>query len=186
VKEQQMRVNGPWVIQECSDSYKSEFVELVEERVTRPDGSPGLYTTVTLKDGVAVLPLDRDGNVHLTRQFRYALGRESIEVPSGTLEAGEDPLDAAKREVREELGICADRWNDLGAFDLDTSIVRCSVRLFRAEGIRFTAAEQDGTETIKPLKIPFESAVQMVMDGTITHAPSCVLLLKAAQVISDR
>jgi hypothetical protein len=94
---------GPWQVRNRVQKYSSEFVLLCENEVTRPDGQPGTYATVTLKPGVAVLPMDEDGNVHLTEQFRFALGRNSMEVASGTLEDGEDPLSAAKRELKEEL-----------------------------------------------------------------------------------
>lgn len=67
--------------------------------------------------------------MYLTRQFRYAVGRDSIEVPCGTVEDGEAPLKAAKREIEEELGIAAIHWTALGRADLDTSIVRCAIDL---------------------------------------------------------
>jgi len=174
-----MERHGPWVIKTREEKYNSEFLKLREDRVTKPDGRSGTYATVTLKPGVAVLPLDSEGQVHLTRQYRYAVGRDTVEVPSGTLEAGEDPLTAAKREILEELGIEADDWRELGCVDLDTSIVRCSVSLFVARELRFIEPDQDPAEVIRPLTVPFSTAVDMVMNGEITHAPSCVLMLKA-------
>jgi 8-oxo-dGTP pyrophosphatase MutT (NUDIX family) len=174
-----MHQHGPWLIEHRTRKYTSEFVEVLEDRVVRPDGAPGSYATVTLKPGVAVLPVDRDGLVHLTEQFRYAIGRDSIEVPSGTLEPNEDPLDGGRREIREELGIVAKQWNDCGAIDLDTSIVRCPVRLFSATDLQFTRASPDGTEKIRARTLPLIEAVALVMNGTITHPPSCVLILKA-------
>lgn len=63
--------------------------------------------------------------------------------------------------------------------DLDTSIVRCPVQMFLAKQLILTKAHQKGTETIKTLHIPLDTSVQMVMDNVITHAPSCVLILKA-------
>jgi 8-oxo-dGTP pyrophosphatase MutT (NUDIX family) len=176
-----MRAHGPWVVHETSERYAGEFLRVYEDQVTTPDGSPGRYVTVTMKPGVAVLPIDADGRVHLTRQFRYAAGRDSIEVASGAIENGEDPAEAAKRELREELGIVADSWTDLGVFDMDTSIVRCPVRLFTAGGLRTTTADPDATEAIRRFTTPFDTAIEMVMSGEITHAPSCVLLLKASQ-----
>jgi 8-oxo-dGTP pyrophosphatase MutT (NUDIX family) len=174
-----MQQHGPWLIEQRTGKFKSEFVELSEDRVIRPDGRPGTYATVTLKPGVAVLPIDADGRVHLTEQFRYAIGRDSIEVPSGALEPDEDPLEGARRELREELGIVADEWTDRLSIDLDTSIVRCPVRLFSATGLRFTRSSPDETEDIRRRTMPLSDALEMVMNGTITHPPSCVLILKA-------
>lgn len=179
------RAHGPWVIEESSTRYTSPFLELQEDRVTKPDGTAGTYATVDLKAGVAVLPVSDEGEVHLTRQFRYAIGRDSVEVASGAMEDDEEPLLAAKRELREELGLVAQRWTELGMFDLDTSIVRCPVRLFVAETLRTTSTDQDPTENIRRMTVPFAEAVRMVLNGDITHGPSCVLILKAERSRSE-
>lgn len=88
--------NGPWQIRNSETKYQDEFVSLCVDEVLRPDGSPGTYATVQLKEGVAVLALNREGMVYLTRQFRYALGRDSVEVISGGMDEGEEPLPAAR------------------------------------------------------------------------------------------
>jgi 8-oxo-dGTP pyrophosphatase MutT (NUDIX family) len=181
-----MRAHGPWVIEETVQKYTNQFLTLREDRVKTPDGAPGSYATVSLKPGVAVLPVTGLGEVHLTRQFRYAIGRESVEAASGGVDNDEDPLDSAKRELREELGIVADEWADLGLIDADTSIVRGPCRLFVARALRMTEKDEDSTESIERLTLPMEAAVEMVMDGGITHAPSCVLILKAARDLVSR
>jgi ADP-ribose pyrophosphatase len=177
--------HGPWVIEGGEEVYRNPFIAVREDRVRQPDGQPGSYATVTVPPGVAVLALDGEGRAHLTRQFRYALGRESVEVVSGGREDGEVPLDAARRELREEVGIIARDWRDLGAMDLDTAIIRGPVRLFLARDLTFTATEREGTEALTSLRVPFEEAVRMVLDGAITHGPSCVLILKARQLAGD-
>lgn len=78
-----------------------------------------------MKTGVAVLAIDDDGQAVLTLQFRYASGQISLEAACGSAEAGEEPRQAAERELREELGITAAQWISLGICNLDTSIVRC-------------------------------------------------------------
>ncbi len=178
-----VRKHGPWTIQDTTQKYCNSFIDVYEDQVLKPNGQPGTYATVMMKPGVAVLPVDRDGMVYLTRQFRYALGRESIEVVSGGLDENEPPLEAAQREVREELGIEADEWLDLGVVDVDTSIVRCPVRLFLAKRLTFTSPQREGTETIETVKIPFDEAVQMVMESAITHGASCLLILKARNTV---
>jgi 8-oxo-dGTP pyrophosphatase MutT (NUDIX family) len=102
-----------------------------------------------------------------------------MEVVCGSVEEDEPNLEAAQREAQEELGIKAEEWIELGVFDLDTSIIHCPVYLFLAKQLTFVEAEQEGTETIETLRLPLDEAVQMVMDNKITHAPSCVLILKA-------
>ncbi len=176
--------NGPWTVQETNQKYQNSFINVREDQVLQPDGQPGTYATVAMKPGIAILPIDGDRSVYLVRQFRYALGKESIEVVCGALEEDEPPLEGAQREVQEELGIKAEEWIDLGVFDLDTSIVHCPVYLFLTKQLTFTQAHQEGTETIETLRMPLDRAVQMVMDNKITHAPSCVLILKAGNALS--
>jgi 8-oxo-dGTP pyrophosphatase MutT (NUDIX family) len=173
------RKHGPWRVEETTEKHRDPFITVRLDRVIRPDGRPGEYATVDMKPGVAVLPIDEQGNVYLTRQFRYALGRESVEVVCGGVDDGETPRESADREAIEELGVKASDWIDLGYFDLDTSIVNCRVDLFVARDLRLVEARREGTETIETLKVPFEEAARMVIDGRITHGPSCVLILKA-------
>jgi ADP-ribose pyrophosphatase YjhB (NUDIX family) len=171
--------NGPWTIQKTHQKYQNSFINVCEDQVVQPDGQPGMYATVKMKPGVAILPIDSDRNVYLIRQFRYALGKESIEVVCGAVEENEPWQEAAQREIEEEVGIKASELIDLGIVDLDTSIVRCPVQMFLAKQLALTETHQEGTETIKTLHIPLNTAVKMVMDNVITHAPSCVLILKA-------
>jgi 8-oxo-dGTP pyrophosphatase MutT (NUDIX family) len=173
------RRNGPWTVLGSETKYRDAFIEVVRDRVIRPDGQPGTYATAAMKPGVAVLVVDRDGTAVLTRQFRYPLGRESVEVASGGVDEGEGTTEAARREVKEELGVEAGEWTDLGRIDPDISIVRCPVALFLARGLTWGEAEREGTEAMTTLRVPFVEAVRMVEDGRITHAPTCVLLLRA-------
>ena len=177
--------HGPWTIQERRSKYQNSFINVHEDQVVQPDGQPGMYATVTMKSGVAILPIDSDRMVYLARQFRYALGKESIEVVCGALEENEPPLEAAQREVQEEVGIKANDWIDLGVFDLDTMIVYYPVHLFQDFGLTYTKANQEGTETIEPLHLHLDEAVQMVMDSKITHEPSCVLIIKAHYALTN-
>jgi 8-oxo-dGTP pyrophosphatase MutT (NUDIX family) len=177
------RRNEPWTVLGSEAVYRNDFIEVVEDKVRRPDGGPGTYATVAMKPGVAVLVLDRDGAAVLTRQFRYALGRESIEAASGGVEEGDGPMESASREAREELGAEGGEWTDLGRIDLDTSIVRCPVALFLARDPTWTRPGREGTEAISTLSVPFGEALRMVGDGRITHAPTCVLLFKARALL---
>ena len=177
--------HGPWTIQETSHKYHNSFIDVSEDQVLQPNGQSGMYATVKMKPGVAILPLDNNGFVYLIQQFRYALGKESIEVTCGAIDEGEAPLEAAKRELQEELGVIADEWIDLGVLDLDTSIVDCPVHLFLAKQLSFTKTNREGTETIKTIKVALNVAGQMVIDNTITHCPSCILILKAINALRN-
>lgn len=173
------RRHGPWTIEAGEQKYKNGWIEVVEDRLTKPDGQPGSFTTILMKPGVSVLALDTDNFVYLTSEFRYAIGRDSIEVVSGGVDDGEEPLAAAKRELREELGIEAVEWSSLGLVNPFTSIIKSPAHLFLARGLSFFDVEREGTEIIEVIRLKLDEAVEMVMESEITHGPSCVLILKA-------
>ena len=132
-----------------------------------------------MKEGVSVLALDEEGFAHLVRTFRYAVGKECVEVVQGGAEEGEEPEASARRELKEELGVEAEELTDFGLLDADTSQVYSPARLFLARGLRFRQPEREATENLEPLKVKFEEAVRMVMDGRITQGISCALILKS-------
>ena len=180
-----MKQHGPWQILTTETVYQDPWMTVTKDDVLRPDGSPGTHSVVRIKPGVSVLPLGENDHVHLTDEFRYAIGRRSIEVVSGGIEAGEDPLATARRELREELGFEAGDWRHLGMVDPFTSSMVSPTQLYLARQLRFVGTSPEATEQIRCVTVPFADAEQMVMDGVITHAPSCVLILKVARLLKE-
>jgi ADP-ribose pyrophosphatase len=174
---------GPWKIKESNIKYRNPWIEVVEDQVIRPDGKPGIFGKVNMKSGVSVLPLDEQGFVYLTREFHYVLGKEGIETVSGAIDGDESPLTAAKRELAEELGISAEKWTDLGVVNPFTTVIRSPAYLYLAQDLSFGENDQEGTENIQKVRVSFDEAVKMVMEGIITHGPSCVLILKAKEFL---
>lgn len=117
----------------------------------------------------------------MTEEFHYAVGRVTLETASGGTDPGEDALETAKRELREELGITAATWTDMGMCDPFTATMLSPTRLFVARNLTFGETEQEGTEQIRCVKISLQSAIEKVMQSEITHAPSALLILKAAR-----
>ena len=175
------RAYGPWKIIASHSIYRDPWVELDRDDVLRPDGLPGTHCVVRLKPGVCVLAIDSMGHVHLTEEFHYAVGRISLEGVSGGMEQAESALEAARRELEEELGIVAAKWTDLGTIDPFTTVVVSPTQLFLAEDLKFTTARREGTELIRPVCMALPEALQMVETGAISHAPTCVLVLCAAR-----
>ncbi len=173
------RKHGPWTVESSERLYADEFAQVWVDEVSRPGVEPSRRVTMRMKPGVAVLALDGEGFVHLVETFRYAVGKSSVEVVQGGAEGDEEPLRAARRELKEELGIEAESWVDLGLVDAITSQVYSPARLFLARGLTYGEPETESTESLKPLKVKFEEAVRMVLDGEITQGLSCVLILKA-------
>lgn len=176
--------HGPWTIKKSTIKYKNRWINVREDVVTRPDGKPGIFGVVEMVPGASVLPMDNEGNVYLTKEFRYGVGQDSIEVVSGGIDKHETPIQAAKRELKEELGFTAKKIIKLGKIDPFTSVVISPAYLFLATDIRFTETKLEGTEQIKMIKIPLKKAVELVMKSKITHGQTCVLILKAWKYLS--
>jgi 8-oxo-dGTP pyrophosphatase MutT (NUDIX family) len=174
-----MSNKGPWVVRGTTVRYKSARVEINEDKVLRPDGVEGTFTVVQLRPGVSVLAIDSDNTVYLTREYRYAIERESLEVVSGAIDGDETPQDAARRELKEELGIVAEKWIDFGTVHPLTSQLHAPARLFVGRQLSFFEPQPDMCEVIETVKMKLHDAVKLVMESVITHAPSGVLILKA-------
>ena len=178
-----MKINGPWKIKDSAVKYKNPWISVREDQIIRPDGQDGIFGVVEMVAGVSVLPLDDEAFVYLTKEFHYAIEQDSIEVVSGAIDKNETALEAAKRELKEELGLEAKKWIDLGKIDPFTTVVKSPATMYLAKDINFSTANPEGTEKIDILKVKFDEAVRMVMNSEITHGPSCVLILKAAEYL---
>ncbi|HEY0658196.1 MAG TPA: NUDIX hydrolase [Pyrinomonadaceae bacterium] len=170
--------NGNWTIKDTKKIFGNDFFSVYEDKVIEPDGKDGAYATIKLPPGVCILPIDDENFVYLTKQFRYSAGRETLEVVAGTVE-DESSLDAAKRELKEELGITAKELRELGTIELDNSIIKNEVSFFTARGLSFEAPERESSEEMETVKIKFREAIEKVFSSEIKHSLSCALLLKA-------
>jgi ADP-ribose pyrophosphatase len=169
---------GPWTIEERRVVYEDPWMKVRCDSVLRPDGNPGTYSTVRIKPGVCVIAIDNDDVVHLTKEFHYAVGRDTIEGVSGGIEDTESAEVAANRELAEEIGVIAGSLKELGTVDPLTAALWSPTKLFLATDLSFMAPNPESTEKIECYRLPFSEAVRMVLDSEITHGPTCVAILK--------
>lgn len=181
-----MQKNGPWQIKSSEIKYQNPWIIVREDKVVRPDGKDGIFGVVEMVAGVSVLPIDGEGNVYLTEEFRYGIRRKSIEAISGGVDQNESNMEAAQRELEEEAGLRAKDWVDLGIVNPFTSVVVSSQHLYVARTLSRVVAHPEGTEQICILKMPLAEALRITKNGKITHGPTCVLLLKAASFLSTK
>ena len=179
------RKHGSWTVESSERLYADEFAEVWVDEVSKPGVAASRRVTMRMKPGVAVLALDGDGVAHLVKTFRYAVGRECVEVVQGGAEEGESDEEAARRELKEELGVEAGELTDLGMVDAVTSQVYSPARLFLARGLRFGRPERESTEDLQTVRVEFAEAVRMVMDGRVTQGISCTLILKASRLLGN-
>jgi 8-oxo-dGTP pyrophosphatase MutT (NUDIX family) len=174
---------GPYTLLSTQVQYENPWMRVREDKVIRPGGSAGRFGVVEMVSGSSVLAIDDDRSVYLVREYKYAAARDSLEVVSGAIDAGEAPLQAAQRELREEAGLLAAEWQPIGTVDPFTTAIRCTNHLFLASGLSPTPADPDDGEEISVVRVPLGTALQMVLTGEITHASSCILVLRAAALL---
>jgi ADP-ribose pyrophosphatase len=165
--------------------HKGRLVTLSEDTVILPRGTQDIYEKVGIKHGASTLAIADNGDVWLIREWKYALGRPTIEVISGGMEPGETPEEAAHRELREEAGLVAQELIPMGTVDPFTTMLRCVNYLFIARGLTEVPHDREEGEVMETLRVPLSEAVRMVMDSEITHGSSCVVILKAARWVES-
>lgn len=159
--------------------YDNPWMTVYEDHVINPGGGRNQYGHVHFKNAaIAVVPIDEAGYTWLVGQDRYTLGEYSWEVPMGGSPLGEDRLATAHRELKEETGLSAAVMTELMKVHLSNSITDEVGYLFLAENLTEGAADLEETENITTHRLPFDEAVEMVMDGEITDALSCLALLR--------
>jgi len=173
-----MPESNPWKCLSTRTVYQNDWITVREDQVIRPDGGEGIYGVVETRLATGVVALTPAGEVYLVGQYRYPMDAYSWEIVEGGSDPGEDALAAAKRELREEVGLVAAHWEPLG-HELHLSNCHSSERgyLFLATGLEETAAAPDGTEQLQVRRVPLAEALEMVARGEIRDAMSVLGLL---------
>lgn len=174
---------NPWQTLNSAVRYENNWLSIRHEEVVTPAGTPGIYGVVSFKNkAVGVIPIDEDGNTYLVGQYRYPLDEYSWEIPEGGSPVGTNPLESAKRELKEETGLEATQWTKIGRIHTSNSATDEEGFLYIAEGLVQGEHEPEDTEDLRVWKLPLAEAVNMVMDSRITDAISMSGLLMVARL----
>ena len=161
-------------------AYDGRRVSVRLDEVALPSGRVATYEVVEHPGAAAIVALTPEGHVLLVRQFRHAVGRELLELPAGTLEPGESPLACARRELAEEAGRAAGRWEPLISFYPSPGILTEELHVFLAEDLRASEAERE-EEDLRLESLPLEEAHRRIAAGEIRDAKSIIGIAAARE-----
>lgn len=157
--------------------YRGSVLNLRLDTVRLPDGKESLREIAEHRGAVAIVPLDNKGRVTLVRQYRAAVGRELLEIPAGTLEEGEAAETGAPRELKEETGLQARRWDTLVRFYGSPGVLTEEMVLFLARDLREGEMQLMDDEDIQPVKLLLSDALALIARGEIADAKTIIGLL---------
>lgn len=178
---------NPWKTKNKNIVYDNKWLTLTHEEVITPTGTEGIYGKVHLKNhAIGIIPVDEDHNTWLVGQFRYPLEEYSWEIPEGGGLLEEDILDAAKRELKEEVGLIANKWTQICMTNTSNSITDETAYLFIAQELSHTETEPDETELLQIKKVSLNEAFDMAMSGEIKDAMSLIALFKLRLMLEEK
>lgn len=163
---------SPWKTLGAHEVYRNPWMRVTEYAVRRPDGSRGIYGVVDPGDNVTIVALDEEQQLYLVGEFRYIVGRYQWKLPSGRVDEGEDELSSAKRELREEAGIEAERWTPLGRYYLSDGVLTQACFIYLATGVRHVQATPESTEIFTIRAMPLSDAFSATLSGELDDAPT--------------
>lgn len=177
---------NPWNTLSSDVKYDNPWIRVVEHQIINPRGNPGIYGTVSFKHiAIGILPLDEEGCTWLVGQYRYPLGRYSWEVPAGGGKLDVDPEETAKRELLEETGMTARRWQKILEMDLSNSITDERAIAFIATDLSFGKACPEDDEVLTIRRLPLDEAYAMVVEGEIADSITVAVVLRARLLIHE-
>ena len=154
---------------------------LRDDVIRFPDGPEARYTVLVNPDSAFIVPYFDNGDTMLVRQWRHAWDESSWEVPAGTFDGDEDPLDCARRELAEETGLVAARYTSLGIVH-GAAFLTGRAHMFLAQSITESDRSPEAYEQdMEVLRMPFREALEAALDGTIGHSGSVTALCRAGR-----
>ncbi len=169
----------PYELLSTETLFSGRAVTIRRDTVRLPDGRQTRLEIVDHRGSVVLVPVDEKGDLLFVRQYRHATGLDLLELPAGTLEAGEAPEACARREIREETGMAAGKLEHLGSFYLAPGYSSEYMHVYLATELRPDPLQADDDEFLSVEGHSFEEAMKMASRGGLPDAKSLAALLLA-------
>ncbi len=163
---------------------KLGVVDLGVETASLPSGVTVDLAVIRHPGASAIVALDKDGTIAMLSQWRHAIGTWLREIPAGCRNSGEDPLGCARRELGEEAGIAAARWDHLGGIVTIPSFCDERIELYLARDLSVGTGDLDHDEVIRVSRVPLAEAFAMIDRGEIVDAKTIVALYRTRDFLA--
>ena len=176
---QKNKAHNPWTKISSEVKYENPWMKVIEDKVLKPAGNEGIYGVVHFKThAIAVIPLDESNNTWIVGQYRYPQESYEWEIVEGGCPEGTSPLDTAKRELIEEVGLIAENFELILEMQLSNSTTDEISYTYIARNLTYVGEHPEEDEQIVIKKVPFEEVFQMAMRGEIRDGLSVASILK--------
>lgn len=177
---------NPWQFKSRDVKYDNPWIHVEEHQVIDPKGNDAIYGVVSAKHlAIGIIPLDGDYNTWLVGQYRYPLRKYSWEIVEGGGHHDVDPLETARRELKEETGIEAKEYQHIITIHTSNCIADEKAIIYVAKSLSFGESNPDDNEQLQVAKIPFEQAYQYVLEGRITDSMSVSGILRTKILMEE-
>ncbi len=185
-QQEPLEVRGPWRTLSIEERYATPWISVSHHEVVDPSGGRGIYGVVHFKNvAVGIIPLDAELNTWIVGQYRYPIKQYSWEIPEGGGRRDVPPIDSARRELREEVGIEAAHWTEVLRMDLSNSASDEEAIIFVAQGLTFHRPEPEATEDLTMRRLPFRELFEAVMRGEMRDSLTVAAVLKVQRMLED-
>lgn len=164
--------------------HKGHIITLAQDQIQYEDGQEKTYDIVLHPGAVAMIPVDHDGKIILVKQWRRAADQILLELPAGTLEIEEDPLECAKRELREEIGLETRDITSLGGFFTAPGFCNEYIYLYLAKDLHPNPLIGDDTDEIDSVALTLEEAIEKIHQNEIVDAKTIAGIYRYNGIVS--
>jgi 8-oxo-dGTP pyrophosphatase MutT (NUDIX family) len=161
-----------WTITKDKKVYETPIFSLHEKEVLPDDGSDAAnFYVLNAPEWINVIALTPENSVVLVEQYRHGIDETTLEIPGGMVDEGEEPLEAAKRELLEETGYESDAWESLGKASSNPAILSNFTHIYLARDCKKTSPQQtDGHEDILGHSLPLKEFLTLVGEDVVHHS----------------